>query len=330
MSKSAVTINYETRPCKFVERRMLVASLSRILGAIRNGQDYQYIGFGGCAFTDFKLFHRELQITKMISIEKEGYTDQKLELNKPFQCVSILRGESTDVLPRINFDIPSIIWLDYDTVLKKNMFLDIELIFHTVPAGSIFIFSCNQELKKCNYVELLDSYDIQDGNNPMSEEELRTVFEDLVPYHIEKDACATSNSHKTIKSMLEKKINASIKDRNSSKSENLKFELLYNIMYQEYRGAHMYTFGGIICDASKNIQNVYFDDFDFISRGSSTAAYKIDVPVLTHREALALNQILFNEEEEKKFIDNGILTQKELEKYKNIYKYCPSFHDVRI
>lgn len=31
MSKSAVTINYEIRPCKFVERRMLLASLSRIL-----------------------------------------------------------------------------------------------------------------------------------------------------------------------------------------------------------------------------------------------------------------------------------------------------------
>ena len=64
MSKSAVTINYEIRPCKFVERRMLLASLSRILGAIRKEQEYQYIGFGGCSFTDFKLFHRELQINQ--------------------------------------------------------------------------------------------------------------------------------------------------------------------------------------------------------------------------------------------------------------------------
>ena len=110
MSKSAVTINYEIRPCKFVERRMLLASLSRILGAIRKEQEYQYIGFGGCSFTDFKLFHRELQINQMISIENGSYSGCKLELNKPFQCIKILRGDSNTVLPTIDLSIPSLIW----------------------------------------------------------------------------------------------------------------------------------------------------------------------------------------------------------------------------
>lgn len=55
--KSPTVLNYEIRPCKFAERRMLLASFARIIGVFK--QQYQYVGFGGLSFTDFKLFHRE-------------------------------------------------------------------------------------------------------------------------------------------------------------------------------------------------------------------------------------------------------------------------------
>lgn len=58
--KSPTVLNYEIRPCKFAERRMLLASFARIIGVFK--QQYQYVGFGGLSFTDFKLFHRELHI----------------------------------------------------------------------------------------------------------------------------------------------------------------------------------------------------------------------------------------------------------------------------
>ena len=330
MSKSAVTINYETRPCKFVERRMLLASLSRILGTIRKGADYQYIGFGGCSFTDFKLFHRELHINKMISIEKEGYSDEKLEFNKPFQCVKILRGKSDEVLPRIDLSIPSVIWLDYDSKLEKYMFKDLETIFHTLPVGSVYIFSCNRELKKSNYEELEDQITSEeDRNSPMSPEELKCVFGDLTPFDIEPDACTPDKSNYTIKRMLDKRIGNIIAERNLSKDENINFRLLYNLIYQENRGAKMYTYGGVVCDDSISVDSIYFDDFDFIAKSINDPAYKIDVPILTHREALVLNQVLFDKSKEQELIDAGIITQTALDKYKQIYKYCPSFHDVR-
>ena len=330
MSKSAVTINYEIRPCKFVERRMLLASLSRILGAIRKDQEYQYVGFGGCSFTDFKLFHRELQINQMISIENGSYSEYKLELNKPFQCIKILRGESNTVLPTINLSLPSLIWLDYDGVLQKYMFEDLETIFHTIPAGSIFIMSCNRELKKGNYIELEGRINKEDGNEPMSPEEIKEVFGDLVPFDIEPDACTPEKSFCTIKRMLDKKIRSTISDRNLSKDENTDFHLLYNIIYQEKRGAKMFTYGGIVCNENVNVDSISLDNFDFIAQKDSDIVYKIEVPVLTHRETLALNQILFDTDKEKKFIEAKIITEKELTEYKKIYKYCPSFHDVRI
>ena len=84
--KSPTVLNYEIRPCKFAERRMLLASFARIIGVFK--QQYQYVGFGGLSFTDFKLFHRELHINTMYSIEGE-YCKPKLEFNKPYSCISI-------------------------------------------------------------------------------------------------------------------------------------------------------------------------------------------------------------------------------------------------
>ena len=130
--------------------------------------------------------------------------------------------------------------------------------------------------------------------------------------------------------MLDKKIQGTISDRNLSKNENNNFCLLYNIIYQEKRGAKMFTYGGVVCNDDVNINSVCLDNFDFITKGDDNTAYKIDVPILTHRETLALNQILYNSDKEKEFIENKVITENELKEYKKIYKYCPSFHDVRI
>ena len=81
------------------------------------------------------------------------------------------------MLPNIDLTIPSLIWLDYDGVLKNYMFEDLEIIFHTIPAGSIFIMSCNRELKKGNYVELQEQIiDYNDGQNPMSPDEIKEAL----------------------------------------------------------------------------------------------------------------------------------------------------------
>ena len=92
----------------------------------------------------------------------------------------------------------------------------------------------------------------------------------------------------------------------------------------------MFTYGGVVCNDDVNINSVCLDNFDFITKGDDNTAYKIDVPILTHRETLALNQILYNSDKEKEFIENKVITENELKEYKKIYKYCPSFHDVRI
>ncbi|WP_347294068.1 O-methyltransferase, partial [uncultured Duncaniella sp.] len=204
-------MNYETRPCKFAERRMLLASFARIMGVLK--LKYQYIGFGGLSFTDFKLFHKELHIKEMYSIEAK-YEPSKLEFNKPYSCINILHGQSSEQLSLIDLSKPSIVWLDYDNTLSMTFFTDIELVLREVPHGSIIIISCNRELKN--------------GNTPYSNNEFKEIYGSLVPYDIIENCCADINSCNTIKRMLEGYCNRIIKERNLV-GENLSFIPLYNI-----------------------------------------------------------------------------------------------------
>lgn len=311
--KSGKKIDYEVRPNKFVERRMILASLARIIGAMK--KDYQYIGFGAYTFVDFKLFHRELQITRMYSIEGgANISKRKILINKPFSCINMIYKKSTDALLDLdnNLEVPSIIWLDYDGALDKYMFIDIEIILKKIPTGSVFIMSCNKQLKK-------------DGTSIYTNEEFRDEFGDLVPMDVAEHCCNDDNDHLTIQKMLSQKIQSTLEERKKNSGNKYIFEQLYNFLYKD--GAKMYTYGGILLEDGENIERLHLEDFDFIN---TATPYKIDVPQLTTNEEICLNKALFDDVKEKVLVKSGVVTEKEIEKYKKVYKYMASFHDVRM
>ena len=308
--KSPTALNYEIRPCKFVERRMLLSAFIRILPLFNS--NYQYIGFGGLSFTDFKLFHRELHINTMYSIEG-GYNESKLESNKPYSCIKILCGKSLAMLSTIELTQPSIIWLDYDDCLSLDIFNDLEHILMRIPHGSIYLMSCNRQLRK--------------DKTPYSIEELTEIYNNLVPIGLDKDCCSSTKAAETIRRMLEGDCNNVISDRNKTEATKLKFKTLFNLIYEEYRGARMYTFGGIVLNDSFDEKSLKLSDLDFIG---TSEPYEIDIPNLTYREATALNQILYFDEKENYFINNSIIDKDEIVRYKKYYKYLPNFYDVRL
>lgn len=131
-------INYMLRPNKSVERKMVCEMLSRI-SAVRNVSMYQYIGFGSTYFADFSLFHRNLGITQMISIEGEGRAKNRCEFNKPFACIDLRMGESSDILPNLDFNTKdSIVWLDYDGIISDTVFSDINTVVTAIRPDSFF------------------------------------------------------------------------------------------------------------------------------------------------------------------------------------------------
>lgn len=217
------------------------------------------------------------------------------------------------MLSSIDLSKSSIIWLDYDGCLTMDVFRDLEQVLMKIPHGSIYLMSCNRQLRK--------------EKIPYSLADLSALFGNLVPLGLENDCCCNTKAPTTIKKMLEADCANVISDRNKTETSKLKFQTLFNLVYEEYRGARMYTFGGIVLHETFDEKTLNIWDLDFIN---TDEPYEVDIPNLTYREASALNQILNLNERESYFVDNSIIEKDEIERYKKYYKYLPNFYDVRI
>ena len=307
---SSKRLNYETRPAKFTERKMLLSSFLRICNLY--GGNYQYIGLGGVSFTDFKLFHKELHINEMYSLEGGDFSKEKLQINLPFSFIKIIKERSTIALNKLDLDRRTLVWLDYDDTLKPYMFEDIEILLRRMPIGSVYLMSCNKELKSD---ETGDEYTV---------EEFREIYGDLVPFELKAKDFSASEDYKTIRTMFSTFINKIMKERD----EEIKFQQLYNFLYQENRGAKMYTFGGVITEEGRTISSLNLSDFDFIKE--SEDPYKIKIPNLTSKEIDLINRNISDEEALKELINKKIVTESEINEHKQTYKYLPNFYDVRL
>ena len=309
---SPTKLNYEVRPCKFAERTMLLAVLQTITNKFEG--KYQYIGFGGLTFTDFKLFHRNLHIDIMHSIEGGSYSEDRLKYNSPYGFIQIHKGMSSTELTKINFDTKTIVWLDYDGAIEDYTFSDLSLLLRKMPVGSVYIVSCNRELKN------------KENSDFSSVDEFVDVFKELSPSDLKISDLSASNDYKTIRKMFNKSVRNALKDRNMY-GDSVKFRQLFDIIYQENRGAKMYTYGGIIVDHNYEEHLLEVDDFPFIYRGEDEA-YKIEVPNITLKESLLLNSCIGDENYSDKI--KNIVTESCYQKYLKVYKYLPRFFDVRL
>lgn len=304
-------INYETRPFKFTERKMLLASLQKVCSFF--GGDYQYIGLGGIAYTDFKLFHKELHVDNLYSIEGGSIPLERLKFNSPYSFINLLKNKTTIALNDIPLEKKSLLWLDYDGVLDNYMFDDLNIIFRKLPIGSIYIFTCNRELK-------------DEENNEYTTELFKEKFGNLIPFGIENKDFSSQNNYKTIRNMFINHINSILRERNRIEYLNFQFHQLFNILYQENRGARMYTFGGVITDNDLKLSDLDINSFNFINTEEN--AYRIEIPNLTRKEIDLINSYLYINEEE--LVKLNIVTKSEVDKYKETYKYMPHYYDIRL
>jgi hypothetical protein len=311
---STKILNYETRPVKFTERKMLLASISKLV--YHFGDTYQYIGLGGITFTDFKLFHKELHLNEMYSIEGGEIPVQKLNFNKPFGFIKIIPKLSTVALTNGDIDLTkkSLVWLDYDDCLENFFFDDITALFSKLPAGSIYIITCNRQL------------DNQKPNTPYSVEDFKEKFGSNTPFDLKPNELSRKTSFKGIRKAIKLHIDNILKQRSDSEGLDYHFNQLYNILYNENRGAEMYTYGGVITNSTDNINTLDFSEFDFVTMNDDV--YELLLPNFTRKEIDLVNTHIQHKEQE--LLDMKIVEDFELKMYRSIYKYMPHFLDARL
>ena len=315
MPGSDQKINYQVRPAKSIERKML-CDLIREIQLIRADGAMRYIGLGAKYFTDFLLLHNEFGITDMISIEAEKERQIRYEFNKPLKCIQMWYGTTNEVLPQIDgFDKKmNLIWLDYDNSFEDTMLFDVETICRNLNVGSMFFVSCNYSFRGEKPSEKMESF----KNN------VRDFFDEK----IEKNNYTSKKMPVVIKKLIDNQINKTIDMRNRLDQGHIEYLQLLFLTYKD--GAPMMTIGGILVDGvlKEKIRNSnLFDKYLFMS--CDDHIFAIDIPKLTNKEIqLILKNLPVTEEDflehEQKFYG---IEYEEICKFQKIYRYYPYYSE---
>lgn len=315
MPGSGQNINYQLRPAKSVERKIM-CELIKEMQIIEGKNDLRYIGMGAKYFTDFLLFHNEFGITDMISIEAEKESQNRYEFNKPFRFIEMKYGTTKEILPQLqDFQKKmNIVWLDYDGVFSDEIMNDIKTLINTLYTGSMFFVSCN-----CSY------------RGKISSEKMESYKQKVTDYFdesIEKNQYTTNKIPFIIQNTINKEIEKKIRRRNRLSNEKINYMQLLFLTYRD--GAPMMTIGGIIVneELKKDINDSkLFDKLTYLS--TSDKIFHIEIPKLTNKEIqLILKYLPITKEEYEEHEDQFYgITFAEIEKFATIYRYYPYYSE---
>mgnify|MGYP001796086572 CR=1 FL=1 len=310
--KSYEKINYVTRPAKSVERKVL-CEIFRELSAFSSVEDYSYVGFGSTYFADFCLFHKSLNINSMHSIEHDEDNIERFEFNKPFSCIQIHPGESSDVLLDIDLDNRSIIWLDYDGALTFQVLSDLNTVAAEAGSGSVFVISVN-------------AHPGQEGKRLETLKERLT--EDKVPKKLKEKDLTRKGFRKALWRIMNNEVAETLSRRNDgvSKEEEFSYSQLFHYIYND--GVDMLTLGGILYKESERClyEGCKFDKHDFTN--PTDTPFIIKVPNLTYKEVKHLDSQMPIEDPSK--VDLPGVKLHDIEAYSKIYRFFPKFTEAEI
>ena len=311
-------LNFLIRPAKNVERKMMCEVFER-LSRIAPLPQYRYIGFGSWGFYDYSLLHRRLGIHDMISIEADENLKGRIRINKPYKCIDMKWGKSTDHLPNLDWGKRSIVWLDYFSQLDTSVLDDIQTVTSKAVSGTLLIITVDAEPSPKDGGEIPDKRFTTLRLN---------VGQERIPSGIRPKHLSNWGLAKVQRGIGTNEIHDVLNDRNApmDNDKHLHYDQLFNFHYAD--GAKMLTFGGLITDAADRARfdPVGLSKLDYVR--TSDDPYEIETPNLTLREIHFLDSRLPTTPSRIK--DAGGLPASEVLKYRKIYRYFPSFSEVEI
>jgi hypothetical protein len=317
-------VNFTIRPNKAVERRLIFDYLIE-MAELLSLRDARYLGLGSIWFVDFVFAHKVLSITDLISIEEEErYTAIRAEYNKPYACIKVLPGETAVILPDMNLEEKKILaWLDYDASLEGSALDDLAVLSARAPANSIILATVNA------HRGTLPSRDAAGNEYPGYDARLRAVAGDLVPDPLPHTALQTSGYPKLVAQLLFERAKRSA--RLSGRDERA--IPLFSIRYKD--DAPMVTVGIAVVgeETGKKLAQLA-PRMPLPGFLDTEVQIEIDVPPLTYKEKVALDQLMPIEKqpsEEELFDLVGFkLKPSQIRSYASNYKHYPTLGDLTV
>jgi len=340
-SPSFEKIDYQLRYNKHIERKLVFDVLSNARPSI-DFHNYCYLGFGSMWFSDFRLAHRTLGISNMISMERKKF-EKRANFNRPLRCISVQGEDSTVFLGKKSWNVPHITWLDYDGSLDESAVLDLTTLLDKCTDGSVILISVNADRKNYRPSFGLDSSPRKRQDTALGQIE-SLLGAGVVPSRFELDATKVPHedvsaaqfpeflAESTLSFMIHrlKILKRKCQVTNAEGESILTFRSLFNFCHKD--GVEMVTVGGVIFN-EVSIANTWKDDIALgIKRNTDQLPthQRLDLVPLTLKEKLTLDSCLPQAESEflaeAKLKDIG-LNDSELTKYRSFYSHFPVFFE---
>ncbi len=320
MASSFRLVNYSLRPAKAVERKML-CDLFRRLEPFGRVESYRYVGFGSIYFSDFHLFHQVLGICDMLSIEKEESNWPRFDFNKPFRCVDLKLGHSNAVLPTLDWSKRSLVWLDYDGRLNKEVLADIATFCSKAVSGSIVLVSVNAEPERA-----------ASGASPTEQSETRlkafaeAIGEEKVPVDVTGADLRAGGFASVCRRVIDNEVHTLLNARNGplAPEHKLSYNQLVHLTYAD--DAQMLTVGGLVFEHHEQglVDKCAFHELPFVRHQAEPV--HVRAPKFTQKEIRTLN-VKLPELTTDKAVLPGV-PETDVAEYAKIYRYYPSFGEV--
>ena len=325
-NRSFEYINYMFRPKKQIERKIIVEILQELKNEIPLSE-YLYIGFGSIYYYDFILFHKMLNINKLLSIDDKS-TRKRFNFNRPYDFITFKNEISTDFLSKYDWKQNSMLWLDYDNKLKDIVLSDIKIITKNCKKKDFLIITINAHC----------------GNVGDERDQARECFYNKFRMYISPEYHDKKYyTPKYFPYLLQEVILNYL--MTMSEYRDINFYKLFSFSYKD--GSPMFTMGGIFND-KRELCNRKWDN-KFISTDEEVK--DINVPILTYCEKFhidshieELKQEIEKIECENKEGDSSLIEEKmtkkinktlpfelgsfyDLKNYIKFYRYYPQYYE---
>ena len=313
---SARRVQYDLRPSKQIERKMILDSLNVAMEGGFSIPKYRYVGMGGNRFYDFVLVHKVFGIRSMVSLEHDDEFYLRAQFNAPYKFIEVKNASVGDFVSGDSYDSNSIFWLDYDGNLNLDVVQDIATLGVRVHAGD-FVF-CTVRGSPSKF--------LRNFKTTRRLVELKELFGAL-SQSLTVDDVENSNFSIAIIKILRAAFTNAFAFRRDAK-----FWPFFQILYAD--GAEMITYGGVF--ALQEEWDIFRPNLEskmalIYNRGA--IVYRIERLNLTEKERilfdLAATSNRSNSKEVNKILELGFL-QEELHSYRELLRYHPRYVETII
>jgi len=315
LGKSYEKIQYEFRPAKQVERRMLLHTFQSLMEIGFPITHYKYTGLGSIYFVDFIMFHRYLGIRKFLSVEASTDITKRVKFNRPYANVEIAIGDIAEFIPQLSPGSKHILWLDFDYILTQEILDAICLAATQLSPGSILLVT----------VDVEPPGKPEEGLSKWNPRCWRRYFLEEGEAYIWPRTSAFDFALSRLPRINARLINAAITKGIMARG-SVSFFPLFNFIYAD--GHRMLSLGGMVVTNAERLKLASLDRemLFFLKYSLTEDPYEIVVPKVTRKERLYLDSLMpcRRNRAPKEFE----FDPEKMAAYRKIYRYYPAYTEI--